>query len=74
VADNPKAMIDDFPFNSTALLALVLGLLVFIMITCVLYTLAMMRFHAIRVHNLVRETRIMRNEYLAKHDRRSDTF
>jgi len=71
VADNLIAMIDELLFSRTGLLAVVFILLMFIMVTCVLYTLAMQKFHAIRIHDLVRETRRVRNEYLASHASRS---
>ena len=43
----------------------------FILVTGVLYTLAMQKYYAIRIHDLVRETKQMRNAYHAEQMRKS---
>lgn len=64
-------MIDDLLFSRGMLVALALIGLAFAMVTCTLYTLAMRRHRAIQLHNLIRDTRLMRNQYLASQAEKS---
>ena len=64
-------MIDEILLSRPALIAMLLVGLGFILVTGVLYTLAMQKYYAIRIHDLVRETKQMRNEYHAEQMRKS---
>lgn len=54
--------------------AAILGVMAFALVTGVLYTLAHQMNRAVRIHNLIRDTKVMRAEYMAfrnRHDKKN---